>query len=452
VFAIVDIETTGGSPRKEKITEIAIFIHDGLKIVDEFSSLVNPECNIPYFITGLTGITNEMVADAPRFYEIARDIVQITEGMIFVGHNVNFDYSFVRQEFKNLGFEYNRKTLDTVRYARQVIPGLKSYSLGRLCKELSIPITNRHRAAGDALATTKLLEVLLAQDHKKIASKVLKPGTPGGLNPRITRKLLDKLPDEPGVYYLWDEKGQLIYIGKSINIRSRILQHLNNNGSHRAMEMRDNIADITWDLTVNELIALLLESHKIKDLKPKYNRASRRSSFTLGLYAKPDSRGYLRLSIESVSPDEYPITTFTSKQEAKETLHKWVEEFKLCQKLCGLYDNAGACFHHGIGECNGACVGAESCDIYNARVQLILDRFEYGYHNFYIVLPGRTDNEISVVHVEDGRFLGMGYAPAEHQQNPDLLADAIEFYPDNRHVHTLIKGYINRNRVLIIEN
>ncbi len=146
MFAVIDIETTGGSPKSDKITEIAIYIHDGLQIVDEFVTLVNPEIRIPYFITGLTGITNEMVADAPRFFEIARKVVEMTEGNVFVAHNVNFDYSFLRQEFKSLGFEYNRKTLDTIRLARQVVPGLKSYSLGKLCDSLSIPLNGRHRA------------------------------------------------------------------------------------------------------------------------------------------------------------------------------------------------------------------------------------------------------------------------------------------------------------------
>lgn len=452
MFAVIDIETTGGSPRKEKITEIAIFVHDGLRIIDEFSSLVNPECNIPYFITGLTGITNEMVADAPKFYEIARDVVQITEGMIFVGHNVNFDYSFVRQEFKLLGYDYNRKTLDTVKYARQVIPGLRSYSLGRLCKQLNIPITDRHRAAGDALATVKLLEELLARDHKKIASKILKPGHPEGINPNITRKLLDKLPQEPGVYYLWDDQGQLLYIGKSINIRSRILQHLHNNGTQRAMEMRDRVADITWDITGNELAALLLESHLIKIKKPPYNRKQRTSVFTVGLFCRKDKQGYQRLSLEATDEDNEPLTTFTSKREAKEILHHWVEEFDLCQKLCGLYESAGACFHHGIGECRGACCGLESPEEYNERVQLLLNKFEYDHHNFFIVLPGRMQEEVSVVHIENGKYLGMGYAPAEHQKTPDLLRDSIRFYPDNREVHSLIKLFLRKNKALIIHS
>ncbi len=450
MFAIIDIETTGGSPRTEKITEIAIYLHDGLTVVDEFSTLINPECTIPHFITGLTGISNEMVTDAPKFYEVAKKIVEFTEDKIFVGHNVNFDYSFVRQEFKKLGFEYNRKTLDTIKLARQVIPGMKSYSLGRLCSELGIQIKNRHRASGDAFATVQLLELLLSRDDKKIASKILKPGVPQGLNQYLDKKLLDRLPEEIGVYYFWDEKGELIYIGKSINIRSRIHQHLYNNTTKRAMDMKDRVADITWELTGNELIALLLESAEIKVKKPGYNRKLRRSSFSIGLFATKDKEDYLRLHADKYGEEDYPITSFSSKREAKEIMHKWVDEFKLCQKLCGLYESSGACFHHGIGECLGACVGHETPESYNERVGQLLSRFEYDHHNFLILLPGRQSDEISVVGIENGKFLGFGYAPAEHQADSLLLMDCIKNYPDNRDAHAIIKLYLRKNEVKII--
>lgn len=166
MYAIIDIETTGGSPRLEKITEIAICLHDGEKITGEYVSLVNPERNIPYFITNLTGITNEMVEDAPRFFEIAKVIVEMTEGRTFVAHNARFDYSFIRQEFKSLGFNFRRNIIDTVALSRKLLPGHRSYSLSSICKDLKIMINGRHRAAGDALATVKLLEILMAKDRE----------------------------------------------------------------------------------------------------------------------------------------------------------------------------------------------------------------------------------------------------------------------------------------------
>ncbi|HNX54488.1 MAG TPA: 3'-5' exonuclease [Prolixibacteraceae bacterium] len=167
MYAIIDIETTGQSALKGKITEIAIFIHDGTEIVESFSSLVNPECYIPQFITDLTGISNDMVKRAPKFYEIARKIVEITQDKIFVGHNVQFDYRFVQEEFKRLGYDYQRQTMCTVRLGRKFIPGHRSYSLGNICEELGISINGRHRAAGDAYATTKLFEIIMEKKRQK---------------------------------------------------------------------------------------------------------------------------------------------------------------------------------------------------------------------------------------------------------------------------------------------
>lgn len=168
MYAVVDIETSGGRAQLDRITEIAIYIHDGEKIVDEFSTLINPETYIPSFITRLTGINNDMVATAPKFYEVAKKIVLITEGCLFVAHNAPFDYRFIQEEFKRLGYNYQRQTMCTVRMSRKIIPGMGSYSLGNLCQNLGITINNRHRAAGDALATTQLLEILINKTEGKL--------------------------------------------------------------------------------------------------------------------------------------------------------------------------------------------------------------------------------------------------------------------------------------------
>jgi DNA polymerase-3 subunit epsilon len=450
MFAVIDIETTGGSPKNDKITEIAVFIHDGLCVTEEFVTLVNPEMNIPYYITGLTGITNEMVAEAPRFYEIARKIVELTEGKIFVAHNASFDYSFVRQEFHSLGYEFNRKTLDTVRLARQVVPGLPSYSLGKLCASIGIPLNNRHRAGGDALATVKLLEELLRRDTRNVSAKILKPGHPEGLNEHLNKKIINKLPDEAGVYYFWDEQGELIYIGKSKDIRNRVLQHLHNQNTRKAMEMKHRIADITWELTGNELIALLLESDEIKKHKPIYNVQQRRSIFNYGLFTHEDVNGYINLSIGNTQASEPPLTTFISKREGRGMLTRWVEEFRLCPKLSGLYPTEGACFHRGIGECDGACTGEESAVSYNARVLEFLKKFEYDFQDFLILDRGKTKNEVGVVCIEKGQYRGFGFAEAGYENNPEILRDSIRYYPDNRDIHALIRLYLRKNKVKVL--
>ena len=176
MYAIIDIETTGQSAAKGKITEIAIYVHNGYEIIDSFSSLINPECYIPGFITSLTGIDNEMVRNAPKFYEVARQIVEITQDKIFVAHNVSFDYKFIQEEFKRLGYDYQRKTMCTVRMGRKYLPGYRSYSLGKICDDLGISIIGRHRAAGDAFATTKLFEIILS---RKVLKETKQP--PGQL-------------------------------------------------------------------------------------------------------------------------------------------------------------------------------------------------------------------------------------------------------------------------------
>jgi len=174
LYSIIDIETTGQSAGKGKITEIAIYVHNGIEVVRSFSTLVNPECYIPYYITKLTGIDNQMIANAPKFYEIAKTIIELTAGCTFVAHNVVFDYRFVREEFKKLGYDYKRKTMCTVKLSRQYLPGHRSYSLGSICRDMDIRIDGRHRAAGDALATVKLFEIIMER-HKH--PDVLRTGT-----------------------------------------------------------------------------------------------------------------------------------------------------------------------------------------------------------------------------------------------------------------------------------
>jgi DNA polymerase-3 subunit epsilon len=287
MFAIVDIETTGGSPVTDKITEIAIIMHDGRKITDEFVTLINPERNIPYHITSLTGITNEMVADAPRFYEVARRIVELTENKTFVAHNSGFDYSFIRSEFRSLGYKYQREQLCTVKLSRKLIPGLRSYSLGTLCSELGIEIIGRHRAAGDAMATARLFDILMDLNNTNGLDlfnirKILKYD----LHPDMNPDLILNLPEEAGLYYFYNDHQELIYIGKSRNIKSRVIAHINNNSSKKAIQMRHEIADISYELTGSELIALLKESEEIKIKKPHYNRNKRRALFQSREYNK----------------------------------------------------------------------------------------------------------------------------------------------------------------------
>ncbi len=453
MYAVIDIETTGGSPVKEKITEIAVFIHDGQKIVEEFVSLINPEKKIPYNITNLTGITNEMVADAPKFYEVARKIVEITDKKIFVAHNVSFDYNFIRQEFKRLGYQYEREKLCTVKLSRKLIPGLPSYSLGRLCNTLGIQVTDRHRAAGDALATASLFGMLFTINKNTGNGLLQIPGiSKKDLHPELNLEKVKSLPEKTGVYYFYNEKQQLVYVGKSKNIRNRVFSHLGNYTTQKGMEMMRNIVDIDYELTGSELIALLKESDEIKSNKPIYNRQQRRTMFLYGLYHYTDNAGYFRLALEkNNSRTDLPLMTFSSYREALNYLNGLIGKYRLCQKLCGLYTSRGACFHHEIMECDGACIGKESPEDYNLRAQQVIDLHRYEHDNFFIVDTGMQDEEFSIVKIEKGLYRGFGYIhQSEITENPQLLHECIRPYRDNRDIHQIIKSYLQKNKVKMI--
>jgi len=450
MYAILDIETTGGSPKSEKITEIAIFFHDGEKITGEWSTLINPERNIPYFITGLTGITNEMVADAPKFYEIAKNIVELTEGCTIVGHNVSFDYSFIKSEFKQLGYDFDRPTLCTVRLGRKILPGHRSYSLGNICKDLGIEINDRHRAAGDALATVRLFELL--QGEAARSGEELVKGSKGrirNLNAHLTVQDIDRLPESSGTYYFYNEHGQLIYIGKSKNIRQRVLSHLGNTTTKKALEMKERIHTISFERTGSELIALLKESEEIKRNRPLYNRAQRHTIFSWGLYSSKDQHGYITFSIENTNGQaEAPVSCFSSKTEARNTLTSLVQKHWLCQKLSGLYATEGACFHYSIRQCNGACVQEESVKAYNERAGKLISEYSFAEGKMLIIDEGRDPEERSIIRIENGVYLGYGYIRLDEAYlTIEQMLECIRPSMDNRDVRQILRTWLKNNKV-----
>jgi DNA polymerase III subunit epsilon len=450
VYAIIDIETTGGSARLEKITEIAVYQHDGERITDKLVTLINPERNIPYFITNLTGITNEMVENAPRFYEIARQLIEFTEGRIIVAHNARFDYSFIRQEFKSLGYNFKRSVLDTVALSRKLFPGHRSYGLGNICRELEITINDRHRASGDALATVKLFEMCLQKDMEinGIKSNLIRNTRISKLHPNLDLSKINNIPEEAGVYYFFNEKGNLIYVGKSRNLLNRITTHLSNNTTNRSMEMRDAIADIGWEVTGSELIALLRESFEIKDNKPVYNRAQRQTGFQWGIYNYYDNRGYLNFTFHQIKDEEPHLSVFTSKDKVRSKLISLTETFNLCQKLTGLYETDGSCFHFHVGICKGACCGKESPEDYNERARKALEEFVFAQRNFFIIDKGRDEEERCAVKIVNGKYTGYGYFNLNDIGfGLSAIHDCIKPSEDNRDIQVILKSYLRRNRV-----
>ncbi len=448
MFAILDIETTGGNSRTDKITEIAIFVHDGEKVIEQFDTLINPECRIPYYISELTGIYDHMVANAPKFYEVAKRIVQITEGCTIVAHNAKFDYNFIRNEFKELGFEWTKPTLCTVQLSRRLLPGHQSYSLGKLTKDLGITLNMRHRAGGDAAATVTLFELLLQKDGNGFR-KLRKKSSPVAREweQHYLRPVVDALPEKCGVYYFHNAQGDLVYVGKSRNIRSRVLTHLANFTTQKSVVMRDAVATIKYELTGSELVALLLESAEIKRHQPVFNAAQRRASYEFGLFASLELDGYIRLRVEK-SSKLTPLTTFTTREEGKLFVERLVEEYGLCPKLTALQHGGGPCFNHGIHQCGGACVGLEAPDNYNQKVDRALRLVRYEHDNFLVIDEGRYTDERSVIFIEGGRYVGFGFVQqTQVRQGIDHLKNCITPQHDNRNVQSIIKGYLERNTV-----
>lgn len=413
--------------------------------MNEYSTLVNPECKVPPFVARLTGISDAMLKDAPKFFEIARNIVEITEGCTFVAHNAAFDYSFVKQEFLNLGYKYKRPVLCSVKMSRKLLPGLKSYSLGNLCNNLGIEITSRHRAAGDALATVKLFERLLSIDP------TLSQIPTDGLHPQLDRSVFNSLPSSAGVYYFHDENGKLLYIGKSKNIHARVLSHFQNSSTSKAIEMRTNTASISFQETGSELIALLHESAEIKKHKPLYNRLQRRTLYKYGLYSFRTQAGYQVIQIEKIKSTGTPHTVCSSFDEALVLVHNLAAKYNLCQKLCGLYQNHGACFQHSIGQCSGACIGVEPHDSYNQRVEAALSEFHHKWSDMAIIDRGRHEDEISVVLIENSVYSGFGWMNSDKSiTEPEQFRNCITRYPDNRDVQQIIKGFLNSGKAMKI--
>lgn len=415
-------------------------------MVDQFISLVNPEREIQPFVVNLTGINNNMLRNAPKFYEIAKRIVEITQDCIIVAHNAQFDYRILRTEFKRLGFDFSKETLCTVELSKQLIPGKDSYSLGKLTRSLGIPVSDRHRAAGDAQATVTLFKMLLAKDTSKtIISESIRLEPKYQMEPRLL-DIIDSLPSITGVYYMHDANGEVVYVGKSKNIKRRVNQHFTStNPKQRKMQLK--VAAVTYEETGSELVALLKESEEIKQIRPYFNRALKRSKFTHGLFSFEDTNGYINLKVSQVNGKANPITTFSNGRSAKQFMTKLADEHNLCQKLTGLHTTNSNCFNYTIKQCFGACIEEESFDNYNSRIQQIINHHSFENQHMVIIDRGRAVDERSAILIENGQFKGLGFCNLNYQiNNLEILQSIITPMQHNRDSQHIIQTYLRKKR------
>lgn len=448
VYAIVDIETTGGHASANGITEIAILLHDGERIVGQYERLINPGIPIPVYIRALTGITDEMLADAPTFAEVAKEIYDLLADKIFVAHNVNFDYSFLKYHLGAAGFDLQCRKLCTVRLGRKLLPGLSSYSLGKLCSQLSIDHGRRHRAGGDAAATAQLFSLLLSRDTEGYIGQVLmKNSREQQLPPNIHVSEVEQLPACPGVYYFRDQKDRVIYVGKAVNIRKRVLSHFTGNNSGRQrQEFLRNIHSIRCTPCGTELMAFILEAVEIKRLWPANNRALKRFEQTYGLYMFEDQKGYLRLMVDKRKRHSSPLLAFNSLLEGRNVLLSLLDTFRLCPRLCFIQTSCDACSGVEKGTCLGACAGREEPEAYNQRVLDAADYLQRSLPSFLLVDRGRSDDEKSVILIERGNMYGMGYlSPQIPLADVESVKSVTEQYPSNDYIRNLIFQHASRH-------
>jgi DNA polymerase-3 subunit epsilon len=446
-YAIVDIETTGGYAAANGITEISVHVFDGEKVTEKFETLINPRQPIPAYIQSMTGISNAMVADAPGFEEVAGDIFKILNDKIFVAHNVNFDYSFIKGHLQASGYMLDCKKLCTVRLSRKILPGFRSYSLGNLCHSLGITIQNRHRAAGDTEATVEVFRRLMENDREQFIQKSLQRNSKEFiLPPNVPKEHFDLLPYTPGVYYFHDEKGKVIYVGKARNIRYRVNSHFSNNSESRQKQnFLRHTYSISFQSCATELMACIMESSEIKKLWPVFNFSQKHREDIYGIFVYEDQNGYMRLGIEKNKKQLDPVYSFHRLIEGHDILRKIIRQYGLCPKLCSIQKGPSVC--EGIKEqyCLGACEHKEMANDYNYRVLEAIESLQ-SIPSFAIIDDGLHPEERSCILVQKGKFYGMGYIPAHVQVTAlEELADMVTPYKGNSYISNLIYGYASKN-------
>src|SRR3954454_6925535 len=444
MYAIVDIETTGSHPLDNGITEIAIVLHDGERIEDRYETLINPGCRIPYYVAQLTGITNQMTASAPYFAEVACKIFTLLQNRIFVAHNVNFDYSFIKYHFRVSGYDWTPKKLCTLKLSRKAFPDKHKYGLGHICRALDIPVVNRHRAGGDANATAILFQKILETGGENLVREFLKKESREQiLPPNLPNEQVKGLPYTPGVYYFHDAKGKVIYVGKAKSLKQRVVSHFTglNTGSKRQEFLR-NIHAVSYRECPTEFTACILESVEIKRLWPIYNYSQKRFEQRFGIYTFEDARGYARLAIDKKRKYFEPVASFNLLADAYRTLWKLVREHELHPSLCFL-DKTKITDDK-----------FPEREEYNSRVTNAL--FDLASHlgTYAIFEPAVYSNNYACVLIENGKFYGIGSIPENvNVTEVDKLKKHITQYPENEVIRSMVRSYAQRypSKVLLIE-
>ena len=443
LFAVVDVETTGGSLQGgSRITEVAIVVHNGTSIVDTYSSLVNPGIPIPVFISNLTGITDEMVASAPSFHEIADKLYSLFQDKIFVAHNVAFDFSHIKSEFSRCGIKYEAEKMCTCKLGRKVLPGFGSYSLKALSRNLGISLKNHHRALSDATAASAILERLVAEVG---IETIRNYSIPEEKEVDIPYHLIENLPEKYGVYFFHDKNGNLLYVGKANNIRKRVVSHFKKGNSFKTKKIKALLHEISCLETGSELLAYLLEMQEIKKHRPFFNYAGKNES-TYGLFHSVDKKGIVTIKVDTIeNNDALALQSFKSKKSADQFLAESTNRYNLCLCANGIEKSKNSCLYVQTKACNGVYHGIENVTDYNSRAEQFLNQFEDYLKPLILLDAGKNEEEYSVVAYRNG-MIGYAYLNKEEALSQEEILDRLTFLPAGVEYKRNFKSFFARNK------
>lgn len=383
-YIFIDTETTGCRPTIDRVIDIGFYHVIDNEIVHQWQQLINPEIAIPVNIQRLTGITDEMVADAPLFADIAKDLSTMIKGKVFVAHNARFDYAFIRNEMKRAGLSFQAKTLCTVKLSRKLFPGEQRHNLDAIATRFKLDVTTRHRALADADLLVQFFKQLPQYIPTDTLNEILKKSLKEHILPDgIAKEIVEELPETAGVYRFYGDSGALLYVGKSTCIKDRVLSHFSGDHlSNKEMQLSQQVKSIDYINTAGELGALLKEAQLIKFTNPIFNRQLRRHKNLFTWQLQTSLQNYHTLKV--IPCDDVSANNLNSiyglyrlKRSAEQALRELATEYSLCPKLLGLEKAKGACFYHQINKCKGACVKKEPVEMYNLRLELAISGLRY---------------------------------------------------------------------------
>lgn len=387
----LDLETTGANPSSDRITEIGLVETRGTQVVESWSTLVNPGMPIPPGITALTGISDHMVANAPTFAALHEALHARLAGKLLVAHNARFDYGFLRSEFARLGVNFTSRVLCTLKLSRRLYPRERRHNLDSLIARHALTCTHRHRALDDArvlhdFVVSALHDLGEAAVRAAVEHVVRGPALPPQLEPGT----VDGLPDAPGVYVFYGDRDVVLYVGKSLSLRARVLAHLTGEGrSHKDRRIAAEVTRVGWEPAAGELGALLKEMRLVKRLMPVHNRLLRGNDDLHTYHWDADPAMPPRLVSAAdldVAMTAHVYGIFRSRTRARRALREIAEANGLCLRLLGLeHASDGPCFAHRLGRCRGACIGTESVAAHGLRLGNALYRLRLHAWPF----PGR---------------------------------------------------------------